>query len=163
MGKGRDKRRRNANRKVVVHAAIKRRCATPAKSAGAGFFKAMSSRFTIANPCSKKWTDLPGDGRERYCDACRKSVHAIAEYSREERDQIWRNSCGQVCAFLSGESVPVPRSRRAILAGALLTAISPLMAQAGRVRIRVIDKNGGAIPTAMASLLDAGGKTIREA
>ncbi len=57
----------------------------------------------------------------------------------------------------------MPRTRRAILAGALLTAISPLMAQDGRVRIRVIDKNGAAIATAVGSLLDPDGKPMREA
>ena len=123
----------------------------------------LRSRFVIANACSKQWTDLRGDGRERYCEACRTSVHAIAQYSREEWDQIWRNAAGRVCASISGESAPVPRSRRAILAGALLKAVSPLMAQAGRVRIRVTDASGAVITKAWASLLGADGKPIREA
>jgi hypothetical protein len=45
-----------------------------------------------------------------------------------------------------------------VLAGALLTAISPLMAQSGRVRIRVTDATGGKIPGAEASLLGNGDK-----
>ena len=85
----------------------------------------MKPHFVIANPCTKRWTDLRGDGRERKCDECGASVHAIAQYSREEWDQIWGESGGRVCAFLSRESPPELRSRRAVLAAALLTAIAP--------------------------------------
>ena len=45
------------------------------------------------------------------------------------------------------------RSRRAILVGALLTAVTPLWAQTGRVRIRVIDPLGSVVPMATVSLL----------
>jgi hypothetical protein len=48
-----------------------------------------------------------------------------------------------------------------VLVGALLTAISPLMAQAGRVRIRVTDPTGAVIPTAQASLLGPDDKPTR--
>lgn len=47
--------------------------------------------------------------------------------------------------------------------GALLTAISPLMAQTGRVRIRVTDRTGLVITTAEASLLGGDGKPVRTA
>jgi hypothetical protein len=123
----------------------------------------VSSRFAIATPCPKKWTDLQGDGRERYCDVCRKSVRALDQYSREELDQVWRESDGHVCGLLSEESLPEPRTRRAVLVGALLTAISPLMAQTGRVLIRVTDASGAVIPGAVASLLGADDKVIRTA
>lgn len=56
-----------------------------------------------------------------------------------------------------------PRSRRAVLVGARLTAISPLMAQTGRVRIRVTDPAGAVVPTAQASLLGPDDKPIRTA
>ena len=123
----------------------------------------MSSRFTIANPCSKKWADLRGEGRVRHCDACNTSVHAIEQYSREEWDQVWRESDGRLCALLQRESPEEPRSRRAVLAGALLTAISPLMAQTGRVRIRVTDVNGAVIANAEAALRGADDKPLRSA
>lgn len=121
----------------------------------------MSSRFAIVNPCPKRWADLQGDGRQRHCDVCRTSVHAVEQYSREEWDQVWRESDGHVCGLLSGESPPEPRSRRGLLVGALLTAISPLMAQTGRVRIRVIDANGAMVVTAEASLLGSDKKPKR--
>jgi hypothetical protein len=40
-----------------------------------------------------------------------------------------------------------------VLVGTLLTALSPLMAQTGRVRIRVTDSTGAIIPRTQASLL----------
>jgi hypothetical protein len=101
---------------------------------------------------------LHGDGRKRHCDACGMSVHAIDQYSREEWDEVWRESNGRVCGSLSGESAPEPRTRRAVLVGALLTAVSPLMAQTGRVRIRVTDATGAVITTAEGSLIRADDK-----
>lgn len=123
----------------------------------------MSSRFAIASPCPKKWADLQGDGRERYCDVCRKSVRALDQYSREELDQVWRESDGHVCGLLTGDSPPQPRTRRAVLVGALLTAISPLMAQTGRVRIQVTDATGALVPGAVALLLGRDDESIRVA
>ena len=88
-------------------------------------------------------------------------MHALAEYSAEDWDRIWRESHGRVCGFVGGESPPEPRSRRAVLAGALLTAISPLMAQTGRVRIRVTEATGAVVTTAEAALLGVDAKPIR--
>jgi hypothetical protein len=82
-------------------------------------------------------------------------------YSPEEWDQVWRESNGRLCGVLSGESAPVPRSRRTVLVGALLTAISPLMAQSGRIRIRVIDQTGVVVSGALVALLGADGKPRR--
>src|SRR5579862_122296 len=122
---------------------------------------AVSSQFAIVNPCRKTWADLRGEGRQRYCDACGTSVHAIGQYSEEEWAQVWQAAEGRVCGLLCKESPPVPRSRRGVLLGALLTAISPLMAQAGRVRIRVTDPMDAVIPTAEASLLGPDNKPTR--
>ena len=122
----------------------------------------MSPRFAILNPCHKRWTDLSGEGRKRFCDECQTDVHALDEYSLEEFAELKRKS-GRVCGFLAGESLPEPRSRRAILIGAFFTAISPLMAQSGRVRIRVTDLTGAVIPDAAAALLGEGDKPVRTA
>lgn len=123
----------------------------------------MSSRFVIASPCPKTWAELQGDGRERFCDVCRKSVRALDQYSQAELDQVWRESDEHVCGLLSEDSPPEHRTRRAVLVGALLTAISPLMAQTGRVRIRVTDATGASIPGAVASLLGPDNKPMRTA
>lgn len=88
--------------------------------------------------------------------------HTLDQYSTEEFQELKRKS-GRVCGFLAGESLPEPRSRRAILIGAFLTAISPLMAQSGRVRIRVTDVTGAVVPGAVAFLLGEDGKPTRTA
>ncbi len=65
-----------------------------------------------------------------------------------------------MCGFVGGESAPVARSRRQIIMGALLTAVAPLMAQSGRVRIVVKDASGAVIPNAEASLVGSEGTAI---
>ncbi len=106
---------------------------------------------------------MQGEGRERYCDVCRKSVRALDQYSQAELDQVWRESDGHVCGLLSEESPPEHRTRRAVMVGALLTAISPLMAQMGRVRIRVTDVTEAVLPGAVVSLLGSDDKVMRTA
>ncbi len=122
----------------------------------------MSARFTILNPCAKRWTDLNGEGRKRFCDECQTDVHDLDRYSLEEFAELKRKS-GRVCGFLAGESLPEPRSRRAVLIGAFFTVISPLMAQSGSVRIRVTDLTGVAVPGAEVALLGMDDKPIRTA
>jgi len=120
----------------------------------------VSARFAILDPCQKRWTDLSGDGRKRFCDECQTDVHALDQYSIEEFAEFKRKS-GRVCGLLASESVPQPRSRQAILIGAFFTAISPLLAQSGRVRIHVTDVTGAAVPQAEATLLGADGEPPR--
>jgi hypothetical protein len=123
----------------------------------------MNRRVAIVNPCAKRWSDLQGEGRERYCGECHLAVYDAARYTSEELAQLWRESKGRVCTFVAGPSVSEPRSRRAVLAGALLTAISPLVAQAGRVRIWVTDSVGEPIKGAEASILGDGDKPVQSA
>ena len=123
----------------------------------------VSERFAILNPCQKRWSDLSGDGRKRFCDECQTYVHALDQYSSIEFDDLRKESPGRICGLITGESIPQHRSRRAVLVGALLTAVSPLMAQSGRVRIRVTDVTGAIIPNATASLLGEDGSPSRNA
>ena len=119
----------------------------------AKYNEGVNSQFTIVNPCPKRWTDLRGSGRVRFCDVCQKQVHAIDQYAAADWNQIWHESQGHVCGLLGGGSPPQPRTRRAVLVGVLLTAVSPLMAKTGRLRIRVIDELGSVIVAAEVSLL----------
>ena len=121
----------------------------------------MAGDFAILNPCGKKWSDLEGDGRARFCRTCKTFVHSIADYSPKEWNQLWRDSNGHVCGFLSGASPTPPRSRRAILFGALLAAVSPLFAASGRVRFRVIDLTGDPVAKASIAVLDSEDKTVQ--
>jgi hypothetical protein len=123
----------------------------------------VSSRFTIVNPCAKRWTDLHGEGRKRYCDSCKTPVHALAQYSANELNRLWRESGGHVCGFLSREPHRCSHGRRSVLLGLLLTAISPLLAQTGRVRIRVTDPTGAVVPNARAYLLGPNDKPSQTA
>ena len=50
-----------------------------------------------------------------------------------------------------------------MLAGALLTAVSPLMAQNGRIRVRITDASGAAVAGANGRLLDSDGTTVQTA
>jgi len=122
----------------------------------------MDGDFAILNPCPKKWSDLSGNGRARYCDVCKKHVHVLDEYSPEERGALWRESSGHVCGMLAAASPQPVRSRRVILLGALLTAVSPLFAQSGRVRIRVVDPTGMPVKHALVSLWGRNENIIRQ-
>ena len=113
----------------------------------------MAARFAILNPCPKRWSDLAGDGRKRFCPDCQTDIHALDQYSAKEIETLKRES-GRLCGYLAGEFLPPPRSRRAVLVGALLTVVSPLLAQSGRVRFRVTDQSGALFPDAEISLLN---------
>lgn len=121
----------------------------------------MSSRFVILNPCSKRWDQLEGDGRERFCATCQTPVHDIEQYSASEWKELWTKNRGHVCGYRSSAPEQDRRSRRSVLIGALLTAVSPLMAQSGRVRIKVKDATGAVMSRASAELLGADDKAIR--
>jgi hypothetical protein len=113
----------------------------------------VAARFAILNPCTKRWSDLAGEGRKRFCPDCQTDIHALNQYSAKEIATLKRES-GRLCGYLVGESLPPPRSRRAVLVGALLTVVSPLLAQSGRVRFRVTDQSGALFPDAEISLLN---------
>jgi len=117
----------------------------------------------MVGSCQKRWTELSGNGRRRFCETCQTHVHAIEQYSPEEWASIWRERTGPICGLLCGESPIEPRSRRAVLVGALLTAVAPLMAQSGRVRVRVMDSTDHPLSQANVSILDARGDAIRTA
>ena len=144
----------------TIKAAVVEGLRTRIQGGGSLLIPGVSARFAILNPCAKRWTGPGGDGRKRFCDECQTYVHALDQYSVEEFDELKRKS-GRVCGFLTGESLPEPRSRRAILIGAFLTAISPLMAQSGRLRIRVSDITGAVIPGAEVALLGMDGNALR--
>jgi hypothetical protein len=120
----------------------------------------MGGNFAILNPCPKKWTDLAGDGRVRYCETCKTPVYSIADYSPDEWNRLWHASNGMICAILQTTQV-TPLTRRGMLVGALLTAVAPLLAANGRARFRVVDIAGDVLPKATISLVDKERRTIR--
>lgn len=97
--------------------------------------------FKITEPCSWRWADFPGaDERRRFCGDCGKFVHDVASYTEAELKAL-----GPVCGYVGGETFASARSRRAVMAGVVLTTISPLLAQDGRVRVVVTDATGAGV------------------
>ena len=96
--------------------------------------------ISIPEPCSRSWAAMEGDERRRFCGACGKFVYAAEACPEAE--------LGGRCVYLGGETRAGVASRRVLMAGALLTAISPLLAQNGRVRVIVIDSAGAGVGAA---------------
>jgi len=67
----------------------------------------------------------------------------VARYSDAELREL-----GPVCGYVGGETLGPAQSRRAVVAGAILTTISPLLAQDGRLRVVVTDAAGMGVPYA---------------
>ncbi|WP_265594675.1 hypothetical protein [Haloferula sp. BvORR071] len=51
----------------------------------------------IASPCPKKWTDMSGDAKRRFCEHCQLHVHNLSAMSVRERDQFVAESGGHAC------------------------------------------------------------------
>ena len=99
--------------------------------------------WTIPNPCAKRFADMAGDERRRYCETCGKFVHAVERYSEEELAAL-----GPFCGYIGGTTEGPKQGRGAMLAGALLTPLAPLLAQEGQFVIAVKDATGAGVPYA---------------
>jgi hypothetical protein len=56
--------------------------------------------FTIASPCPKRWKDLVGDDRVRYCGDCKLNVYNLAEMRPAEIEALVRRTPGRLCGQL---------------------------------------------------------------
>ena len=54
-------------------------------------------QLRIHTPCPKKWEELSGKGRKRFCDACSLHVHDAAQMKREEAHRLVAESSSRVC------------------------------------------------------------------
>ena len=124
----------------------------------------MPSRFTILNPCQKRWEELAGDESERFCEACQKPVHALAGRSEQDIFALLRDGHGHLCGYIANEPMPPPaRSRRFILVAAAITAISPMLAQNGQCKVQVKDAGGGPVVDANLAIFIAETRKVAEA
>lgn len=114
----------------------------------------LGMRGAIPNPCPKRFADMAGDERRRFCGDCGKFVHAVELYSEAELAAL-----GPICGYIGGETAGPRQGRRAVLAGALLTTIAPLLAQEGQFVILVKDASGAGVADALVSVGDRKGKT----
>ncbi|HZE97636.1 MAG TPA: hypothetical protein VE981_11465 [Planctomycetota bacterium] len=59
----------------------------------------------ISSPCPKKWDDLVGNDRIRYCGQCKLNVYNFADMTQTEISGIVRKTEGRLCAsiYLRGD------------------------------------------------------------
>jgi hypothetical protein len=94
---------------------------------------AHSDRFelSIRTPCPKRWEELSGDGRRRFCSECSLHVHNAAELTQREARALVEEATGRVCMRIEydadGAAVHRPTrvarfARWALTSGAALLA-----------------------------------------
>ncbi len=53
--------------------------------------------FRISSPCPKRWTDLVGDDRVRYCGDCKLNVYNLSAMTPAEIAALVRGTSGRLC------------------------------------------------------------------
>jgi len=66
--------------------------------------------FAILNPCAKRWEELRGGGRKRFCPECQTYVHSLAEYAPQEIISL-KKAQGRLCGYMGSEPFIPPRAR----------------------------------------------------
>jgi len=51
----------------------------------------------IAKPCPKKWDEMHGTAKKRFCEHCQLHVHNLSEMSERERNDAITRTGGQLC------------------------------------------------------------------
>ena len=95
--------------------------------------KAEPPPLEIGTPCPRKWGDMTGDAKRRFCEHCQLHVHNLSAMPSGERMQFVAETRGRACITyeLRPDGTMVTASRwdwmlrplRAV--GALLAAILP--------------------------------------
>jgi|SRR5690349_1040401 len=89
------------------------------------------SELSIRTPCPKRWEELSGDGRKRFCSECSLHVHNAAAMTRREAEALVARADGRVCMRIECDPTGAPvfrethaarLSRWALTAGAALLA-----------------------------------------
>jgi len=73
------------------------------------------SPLTIRTPCPKRWEELSGDGRRRFCSECSLHVHNAAALTRREAEALVARDEGRVCMRIEYDAhgAPVHKEPRA--------------------------------------------------
>ncbi len=69
----------------------------PARNAYATAMKAEPPPLRIGTPCPKKWDDMSGDAKRRFCEHCQLHVHNLSGMSPTERTHFVEESRGRAC------------------------------------------------------------------
>ncbi len=56
--------------------------------------------LTISSPCPKKWSQLVGNDRVRYCGDCKLNVYNLTAMKPAEIDALVRRTSGRLCGQL---------------------------------------------------------------
>lgn len=102
--------------------------------------------FQIAKPCPKKWDEMSGDAKRRFCEHCQLHVHNLSSMTGSEREEFVAESKGRACIAYevrgdgsmvtpsrwSRLSIPLRRIQQA--AAALLAACLPMLFSACATR-----------------------------
>lgn len=59
--------------------------------------KAEPPPLTIAKPCPKKWGDMTGDSKRRFCEHCQLHVHNLSAMAPGERVQFVAETRDDAC------------------------------------------------------------------
>jgi hypothetical protein len=51
----------------------------------------------VASPCPANWDEMIGDGRKRYCGDCKLNVYNLSGMTRNDAEDLLRNSEGRLC------------------------------------------------------------------
>jgi hypothetical protein len=64
----------------------------------------------VGTPCPKKWDDLTGNDRVRYCGDCRLNVYNFADMKKAEIERVVRETEGRLCGslYLRGDRTAAP-------------------------------------------------------
>ena len=54
-------------------------------------------QIRVASPCPKRWEDMVGDDRKRFCDECKLHVYNLSAMTREEATSLVTSAKGRLC------------------------------------------------------------------
>ena len=64
--------------------------------------------LTIQEPCPKKWDELVGDARKRFCSQCSLHVHDAAQMTAREAQELVRGTSSRVCLRIQYDACGAP-------------------------------------------------------
>lgn len=94
-------------------------------------------QLPLAYECRRDVAAMParGEGRERWCDGCEKSVHDLSMYSETEARALMRESGGQLCIAYRADARGEVQFRRTMLDRlGMALASAALLLSAGCIR-----------------------------
>lgn len=126
-------------------------------------------QLRIHTPCPRKWEELSGNGRKRFCDSCSLHVHDAAQMKREEAHRLVAESSSRVCMRIELDALgrplyvdtrPTPPSWSRRIARWTLTAAAGLLAACYDCTTSGTDSGNGVDPTPQPSKLGQVSTTV---